>query len=159
MITSLRNYLHHLFNPHCEQCALDKQVKQINPVVENLKLELEKAYSTIENLQESNPVIDVLRSELERAYRNNDRLLEQLFDKMAYERELVDKTVINPPKPNFENTIPIAPNRKSWAIRRRELENQKRLEAQELARLNEQGITPVTENDLDKELESVNANA
>jgi len=159
MIASLRNYLHHVFSPHCEQCAVDKQVKEINPVVENLKLELEKAYSTIEKLQDSNPVIDLLKNELERAYRNNDRLLEQLFNKVEYERDLLDKTLVNPPKPNFDNMVPIKGPRTSWITKRRELETQKRLEAQELARLKKDGITPITENDLDAELESVSENA
>ena len=159
MITSLRNYLHHVFNPHCSQCAVDKQVAEINPVVENLKAELQKAYDTIEKLQDSNPVVEILRNELERAYRNNDHLLEQLFDKIRYERELIEKTAINPPRPNHENLLPIGPGRVSWNVRRKELETQRRLERQELDRLQKNGITPVTENDLDKELKTVSENA
>ena len=156
MITSLSKYLHHLFNPHCEQCALDKQVAEVNPVVENLKLELARAYQVIENLQDSNPVVDVLRNELERAYRNNDRLLEQIFDKVQYEREFVEKNIVNPTPPRMDNIIP---KNRGWAARRRELEQQSRLAAQEMERLKREGVTPVTEETLEKELESVSGDA
>lgn len=154
----LTRFFHELWNPHCGQCALDKQVKEINPVVENLKAELAQVYARLENLQDSNPVVDVLRNELERAYRNNDKLLEQIFDKVRYERDFVEKNMVNPVPPNLAN-VPTISGAKSWATRRRELEQQKRLEAQELARLRNEGITPVTENDLEKELESVSENA
>jgi hypothetical protein len=120
-------------------------------------MELARAYERLENLQESNPIVDVLRNELERAYRNNDKLLEQIFDKVRYERDFVEKTVINPSAPNHQ-PIPIN-GVKSWAAKRKELETQSRLEAQELNRLKTEGITPVTENDLEKELESVKTNA
>jgi hypothetical protein len=154
----LTRFFHELFNPHCEQCAVDREVKEINPVVENLKAELARLYKQLENLQDSNPIVEVLRIELERAYRNNDKLLEQLFDKIKYERELLEQTQISPPKPNFQN-VPMIAGAKNWAIRRRELEQQKRLEAQENQRLKAEGITPVTEESLDKELEEVRENA
>lgn len=154
----LTRFFHNLFNPHCEQCALEREIAQVNPVVENLKSELARLYQRLENLQESNPIVDVLRNELERAYRNNDKLLEQIFDKVKYERDLLERTQLNPTPPNFQN-VPNITGRKTWELRRKELELQKRLEAQELARLNKEGITPVTENDLEKELESVTENA
>lgn len=154
----LTRFFHDLFNPHCPQCKVDRQVEQINPVVENLKTELARVYEQLENLQDSNPVVDLLKTELERAYRNNDSLLEQLFDKVRYERDLLEKTQIHPPKPNFQN-IPNITGSKNWATRRRELETQKRLEAQEMARLKTEGITPVTEESLEQELEQVKENA
>lgn len=153
----LTRFFHELLHPHCGQCALDKQVGQINPVVENLKAELAQVYARLENLQDSNPVVDVLRAELERTYRNNDRLLEQIFDKIRYERDFVEKNVINPTPPNM-TSIPTISNR-SWASRRRELEANSRATATELARLKAEGITPVTEETLGKELESVSENA
>jgi len=153
----LTRFFHELFHPHCEQCAMDKQVGQINPVVENLKAELAQVYTRLENLQDSNPVVEILRGELERAYRNNDKLLEQIFDKVRYERDFVEKNVINPTPPNM-TSIPSIGNR-SWAARRRELEANSRATANEMARLKAEGITPVTENDLGKELESVSENA
>lgn len=154
----LTRFFHELWNPHCAQCEVDKQVKEINPVVENLKAELAQVYTRLENLQDSNPVVDILRNELERAYRNNDKLLEQIFDKVRYERDFVEKNLTNPAPANL-TSIPSINGAKNWATRRRELENQKRLEAQELIRLRNEGITPVTENDLEKELESVSENA
>lgn len=155
----LVRFFHDLFNPHCEQCKVDKQVDQINPVVENLKSELARLYDQLENLQDSpNPVVEVLRSELDRAYRNNDKLLEQLFDKLQYERNLLEKTQINPERPNFQG-VPTIAGAKNWATRRRELEMQKRLEAQEIARLRTEGISPVTEDSLEQEMESVKENA
>lgn len=154
----LTRFFHNLFNPHCAQCELDRQVEKINPVVENLKSELARVYGQLENLQDSNPVVELLKAELERAYRNNDRLLEQLFDKLKYERDLLDKTQINPPAPNFAN-VPAIRGLKSWSVRKNELETQKRLEAQELNRLKVEGVSPITENDLEKELETVRENA
>lgn len=131
----LTRFFHEFFNPHCPQCEMDRQVKNINPVV------------------------DVLKSELERSYRNNDILLERLFDKQDYERDLLEKTQINPPAPDFREIPNLSSRRNNWANRRRVLEAQKRAEAIEIARLKQEGITPVTEESLEQELESVNENA
>lgn len=154
----LSRFFHELFNPHCEQCSMDRELKTVNPVVENLKRELAHLYETLENLQVSNPIVDVLRAEVERAYRNNDKLLEQIFDKIRYERDFVERTVVNPPPANLSQ-VPTIHGSKSWATRRKELETQSRLSAQEMNRLKAEGITPVTEESLEQELESVKENA
>lgn len=154
----LTRFFHELFHPHCEQCAIDREFKAINPVVENLKRELAHLYKTLENLQVSNPIVDVLRAEVERAYRNNDKLLEQIFDKIRYERDFVERTVVNPPPASLAG-IPTLQGSKTWAARRKELETQSRLAAQEIARLKTEGITPVTEESLEQELEQVKKDA
>lgn len=119
-----------MFNPHCEQCDANEQVKNHNPVV------------------------DVLRNELERSYRNNDKLLDMIFDKVEYEKE-VEKQADKPT--NTKEFLPILP-KGGWSARKRMLEEDSRNRAIELARLAREGIqpvTPITEADLESELEEV----
>ncbi len=43
-------WIHHLFNPHCPECKLDRQDEQFNPLVETLRSELASARHQNEQL-------------------------------------------------------------------------------------------------------------
>lgn len=127
-MNKVAKFFHEIWNPHCINCETEREIDRIDPLV------------------------DVLRSELDRVSRNNERLLEQLFDKARSERnsKVESEEEIKPFKREFN---PIPPNRVAWDTRRRELEAASRDKVKALADLAKEGI--VTENDLDRELNSV----
>ena len=128
-MNSLVRFFHEFWNPHCEHCLVDK------------------------NETKDNIAIAVLKSELDRVNRNNERLLEQLFDKAEH-----DRNPVQPIQPiHSENHIALS-RAKSWPARQRELEQASRDRARVLAELKRDGLVQVSESDLDSEIESVKAN-
>jgi hypothetical protein len=125
-MNAVAKFFHEIWNPHCINCETEREIDRIDPLV------------------------DVLRSELDRVNRNNERLLEQLFDKAKSERNVPVEEEIKPFKRDFN---PIPPNRVAWDARRRELEQASRDQARALAAVTKENT--VTEDDLDKELNSV----
>jgi hypothetical protein len=73
-------WLHHLFNPHCEHCILEREDSKICNSCEILKHELE-----------------VLRLE-------RDRLLDKLLDKPEVVERMVNEKEPVPFKPSFVHT-------------------------------------------------------
>lgn len=113
-------FFHEFKNPHCEHCS---QIVR-------------------------NETVEILRSELDRVNRNNEKLLEQLFDKVEFERT----PRIEGPRPEFK---PLLPKSKNWPIRQKELEQASRDRAKAIAELAKEGIQPVAVTDLDSEIASV----
>jgi hypothetical protein len=128
---SFQHWLHHLFNPHCEQCALVAQ--------EKLELELTRAECKS---------CEMLRSELDRLNRRYDALLERVLTPpqapIEEEKELTE----------FKPRGPMP-----WRERKKILEADDRKRA-EIMRANKlEPVQPITEDDLEKELAEVKANA
>jgi hypothetical protein len=132
MWTKFRAWLHHLLDPHCEECF-------------HYEVEAEEKSKHCKTC-------DVYRSELDRAH----RVINELVEKITYTPGSIQEA---PAQVNFQE---LGPRKMAFRERRRLLEESKRKEAEilrEFRKNNEVSsvgaIQPITEDDLDAELKSV----
>lgn len=123
------HWLHHLFNPHCEQCALE----------ETVRIDFEVNSRVCQSCE-------TLRTELENSRRHNDKLLNALLKQP-------EPTIEKSYTIGEELSAALQNKHKSWAVRRQELENADRKVAEIRREYNFK--PPVTADTLDAELKSV----
>ncbi len=132
MWIKFRAWLHHILDPHCEEC---------------FHYEL-----GVEEKKEHCKTCDVYRSELDRAH----RVINELVEKITYTPDPVQES------PAQINLQELGPRKVAFRERRRLLEESKRKEAEILREFRKnsevtsvQSVGVVTEDDLDAELKSV----
>jgi hypothetical protein len=129
---TLAHWLHHLFNPHCNLCALSRQ-KELDFLREQ------------DEVNRHCDSCEILKLELARIHSLNEKLIDSALEKPVIEERSV--------------TIPdeIRPKAVPWNVKRQLLEETDR----EAARIQKEHnknlakVVPLTEDDLDKEIAQV----
>lgn len=106
---TIRHWFHHLFNPHCEHCLMQREIE----------------LSSIERAR-SCKSCDTLRHELERATADRERLLNVILEKKVPLPTPEDALVNRP--------VAVAPIRSNWQAHRLALEAEDRAKLEVIER-------------------------